>query len=289
MANYERGSTEHDDDVPVFDGGEDDDDTDGSHLPVVIVISILVLAAFGGVVWLAYNQGVARGRSDVPARVAMQETGGENQASGSQIKVYQQPATADEDFSQTAAAKSSQAVQAQPTAAKADTKAVTQPAESKPAGTHMAAATQTTPPAALAPAKPKPVPEVSSVATAPPAQLSLSNSKPATKPVEKPTPVAAKPAATLAKPAAAAPAAGGAYVLQIGAYKSQDEAMAAWKAYQAKHSALLSGLGPDVQKADLGAKGTWYRLRVGSFAEKPAAVALCDRLKADNGACFLAR
>ena len=294
MANYERGSTDHDD-VPVFDGGEDDDGTDGSHLPVVIVISILVLAAFGGVVWLAYNQGVARGRSDVPARVAMQETAsGEGQTSGSQLKVYQQPATADEDFSQTASARPSQTMQAQPTAAKSETRPV-QPADSKPAATHVATAARTEAPPALAPAKPKPVPEVSSVATAPPAQLSLSNSKPTTtkpaaaKPVEKPAAVAAKPVAvTTAKPATTAPA-GGAYALQIGAYKSQDEAMAAWRAYQTKHTALLFGLKPDVQTADLGAKGTWYRLRVGSFADKTEAARLCDRLKAEDGACFLAR
>ncbi|HEY0281934.1 MAG TPA: SPOR domain-containing protein, partial [Rhizomicrobium sp.] len=80
--------------------------------------------------------------------------------------------------------------------------------------------------------------------------------------------------------------AGGAYLLQIGAFKSQSDADAAWNAYQAKHAALLSGFGPDVQRADLGDKGVWYRLRVGSFADKDAAAAMCDRLKAEGAACF---
>jgi len=94
----------------------------------------------------------------------------------------------------------------------------------------------------------------------------------------KPAPVAAKPAAG-----------GGAYVLQIGAYKSQADADAAWKAYKAKHAALLSGYAPDVQQAQLGEKGTWYRLRIAGFSDKDGASATCDRLKADGGNCFLGK
>jgi cell division protein FtsN len=103
----------------------------------------------------------------------------------------------------------------------------------------------------------------------------------------KPTPKPVKAAPTLPPAALAmATAPAGAFVLQIGAYKSQSEADAAWKTYQSKHAALLAGFAQDVQKADLGDKGVWYRLRVGSFADKAAAAALCDRLKADGGACF---
>jgi cell division protein FtsN len=92
-----------------------------------------------------------------------------------------------------------------------------------------------------------------------------------------------------AKLAAPAPAPGGSYMLQIGAFKSQAEAAAAWKSYQAKHAALLSGYSDNVQQADLGEKGTWYRLRIGGLADKEVATALCDRLKADGGACMLGR
>jgi cell division protein FtsN len=78
-------------------------------------------------------------------------------------------------------------------------------------------------------------------------------------------------------------------VLQIGAYKSQADADAAWKAYKAKHLALLSGYSDDVQQADLGEKGTWYRLRIGGLSNKEVAAGLCDRLKADGGACLLGK
>jgi cell division protein FtsN len=96
-----------------------------------------------------------------------------------------------------------------------------------------------------------------------------------------------------AAPVAAAPVAaakpGGAFVLQIGAYKSQADADAAWKNYKAKHAALLSGYSDDIQQADLGEKGTWYRLRVSGFSDREVASALCDRLKADGGACILGK
>jgi cell division protein FtsN len=94
----------------------------------------------------------------------------------------------------------------------------------------------------------------------------------------------------LAPPVTAAPAvASGALVLQIGSYKSQAEAENAWKLYKAKHAALLSGYSDNIQQVDLGEKGTWYRLRIGGFSDKEVATALCDRLKADGGACIPGR
>ncbi len=53
-------------------GAEEDDDAEGSRLPLLIVIALFVLAAFGGVVWLAYTQGVARGRNDSPHTIVAQ-------------------------------------------------------------------------------------------------------------------------------------------------------------------------------------------------------------------------
>ena len=55
------------DEIRIFDGGdEDDEDVEGSRLPLLIVIALLVLAAFGGVVWLAYHRRGHQGLSDVP-------------------------------------------------------------------------------------------------------------------------------------------------------------------------------------------------------------------------------
>jgi hypothetical protein len=288
MANYERDR----DDARVYDGSEDDEDGEGSHLPVVIIITILVLAAFGGVVWLAYNQGVARGRNE-PVRIATTDPG-----AGGQIKVYQQAASTEDDDSPQAA--TSKPAETAPPAMRTETPPaqVATPAAAPPQSTATPIRQPATPkPQAQAapPAKSAPQTTVAptplrlaqaataepAIATKPPAQLGLARPAPVTA-----NPPAARPVAT-AKPAVSK-SAPGSYLLQIGAYKSETEAMAAWKTYQSKHAALLAGFSPDVQRADLGEKGVWQRLRIASFADKDAALALCERLKAQNGACFLA-
>jgi cell division protein FtsN len=262
MAPYERGSADKDD-MRVFDGGEDEAEPEGSGLPVLIISCLIILAAFGGVVWLAYNQGVVHGRNDVPrvatttvAQDAPAVAPGAGDSSSKPIKVYQQPAGPDESADQSPAT-------APPTP-------LTKPAPAKPQPSEQAQSA----PAVEKPAPPveKPAPPVTVAPPSPP----------------KPKPVASAPVA--AAPVAAAPsAAPGAYVLQIGAYKSGADAEAAWKEVQGKHAALLSGISHDIQKADLGEKGVWYRLRAGSFADKTSAAALCDKLKADGGVCFPAK
>lgn len=279
MANISRGTYEPpNDDVHIFDGAEDDDDTEGSRLPLLIVIALFVLAAFGGVVWLAYTQGVARGRSDAPktivaqagpAKVAADESNQGTSYKG--LKIYQQPAPADEESDRTPAPPP------QTQSAAPETSVVT-PSHAEPEQ----AAPKPAPPVTVAKAAPPPQIRTTTPpaeATAPPAQLAAKKPEPA--------PVAAAP--IVAAPAEAPVAAAGAYVLQIGAYKSQAEADAAWNTYRSKHAATLSGYGKSVKQVDLGDKGTWYRLRVGAFASKDAAASLCSKLTAEGGACFPAK
>src|SRR5471030_1971492 len=109
MANYERVVYEPSDEVRVFDGSEEEDDVEGSRLPLLIVLALLVLAMFAGVVWLAYTQGVARGRTETPvltaqngpARIAPQNPGGAEQPYKG-FKIYEQPAPPDDDADATA-------------------------------------------------------------------------------------------------------------------------------------------------------------------------------------------
>src|SRR5215207_3185587 len=104
MARQERGVYEPSDEVRVFDGAdEDEDDAEGSRLPLLIVLALVVLCAFGGVVWLAYTQGVARGRTETPVlaaapgpeRVAPENPGG-TEVPYQGFKIYEQPAPPDE-------------------------------------------------------------------------------------------------------------------------------------------------------------------------------------------------
>jgi len=77
-------------------------------------------------------------------------------------------------------------------------------------------------------------------------------------------------------------------MLQIGAFPSAAEADTASTRFKQTHSATLQGIPSEVRRADLGPRGTWYRVLVGPFPDRPAADALCARLKAAGGACFLA-
>jgi cell division protein FtsN len=310
LANFDRGVYEPSDEahegIRVYDGSEEEEDVEGSRLPLLIVLALLVLAMFGGVVWLAYTQGVARGRGETPVlaaaggpeRVAPQDPGGGN-VPYQGFKIYEQPAPPDDSAEPVAPAPQAQVPAPPKPAAQspaAQTPAVQAPAAKgmppaktvaaliqqansdpvKPAMAAAAAAKAAAPkPAAVAPPAPAAGP-----ATGAPRQLGA--------PV--PAVAAAKPTApgaAAAKPAA--PAAAGGYMLQIGAFKSQADADTAWKAFRSRHAALLSGYSDNIQQVDLGEKGTWYRLRVGGFADREVASALCDRLKADGGACILGR
>ena len=278
MANFERGS----DDVRVFDAAEEEEDVEGSRLPLLIVIALLVLAAFGAVVWLAYQKGVQQGHAEAPrviaaeqgpAKVAPDNAGG-TPTPYTGLKIYQQPAPSDTDASNDTAPsndamKPAETPPAQATPAPPPPKPqVTQAAPVQAPVTKPAAATPA--PEPVKPPPPKPVP-TQTAAAAPP--------KPAPAPVQ---PAVEAPAATPAP----APAGGG--LLQIGAYKSEAEANAAWTAYKHKHSSLLSGLSSDVKQVDLGAKGTWYRLRIVA-GSKADASSLCTKLKAEGGDCLLAK
>src|SRR5215472_2120579 len=107
MANYDRGVYEPSDEVRVFDGSEEEEDVEGSRLPLLIVLALLVLAMFAGFVWLAYSEGVSRGRSEVPvvsaeagpARVAPANPGGASTPYKG-FKIYEQPAPPDQDTSE---------------------------------------------------------------------------------------------------------------------------------------------------------------------------------------------
>ena len=100
---------------------------------------------------------------------------------------------------------------------------------------------------------------------------------PDAKPKPAPQPVAQQTAAVA--PAAAAPTK---YVVQVGSKKNQTDALASFADMQQKYPSLLASYRPMVQKADLGAKGVWYRLRIGPIPDKTAASKLCTQLKSQG-------
>ncbi len=67
-------------------------------------------------------------------------------------------------------------------------------------------------------------------------------------------------------------------MVQLAAFRSQQDALHAWQRIRAQHGALLGGLQPIVSKKNLGNAGTFYRLSVGPLPSRQAASRLCQRL-----------
>ena len=84
-------------------------------------------------------------------------------------------------------------------------------------------------------------------------------------------------------------AAGGGYSVQVSSQRSEAEAQAAFRALRAKYPAQLGGHEPMVRRADLGAKGVFYRALVGPFASMEQAAGMCSSLKAAGGTCIVQR
>ena len=68
------------------------------------------------------------------------------------------------------------------------------------------------------------------------------------------------------------------YVVNVGSKRTQEEVLAAFADMQRHYPSLLAGYRPMVQKADLGARGIWYRMRIGPMYEKHEAIKLCSEL-----------
>jgi cell division protein FtsN len=94
------------------------------------------------------------------------------------------------------------------------------------------------------------------------------------------------PDETPAVPAAAAPASG-AFVVQIGAFNSAEDAAASWKRIQGAYSSALGGASPEIRQTEVNGK-TKYRLRATGYADRNAANNACNRLKSAGQACFIA-
>jgi cell division septation protein DedD len=79
----------------------------------------------------------------------------------------------------------------------------------------------------------------------------------------------------------------GAWVVQLSAQKTEEEAQSAYRSAQAKFSALAS-YQLLLRKKDQGERGTFYAAQVGPLARSEASE-LCDRLKSAGASCFIER
>ncbi|MEQ8434894.1 MAG: SPOR domain-containing protein [Oceanicaulis sp.] len=79
------------------------------------------------------------------------------------------------------------------------------------------------------------------------------------------------------------------YLAQIAAFRSEEDARSDWRRFARSFPDLASGRNADIQRADLGERGIYYRLRINGFATRDAANAYCQTLQARGQACMVAR
>lgn len=82
-------------------------------------------------------------------------------------------------------------------------------------------------------------------------------------------------------------ASGGGFLVQVSAQRSEQVARATFAELQRRHPSILAGREPNIQRADLGERGVYYRVRVG-YSTREQAVQMCESLKAAGSDCLLA-
>jgi len=155
-----------------------------------------------------------------------------------------------------------------------------EPRPAPPPAPASASAAAAPPPAAL------PAPPAAALPSPPPAAAVPSPPRPV--PAAPAHAAPAHPAAVQGKPAPH-PAAAGHVRVQLGSVKSPDAARAEWQRLKHRYPELLGKLTADAVRDDLGARGVWYRIEAGSFADRAAARRLCDALKEHKVGCRIVR
>ena len=101
-------------------------------------------------------------------------------------------------------------------------------------------------------------------------------------------PVAPPPAPASRPQLTAAPAfvASGPFVAQVAALQSEAAVDPAWRRLSSRAPDLFASAHLDVERADLGGRGVYYRVRVGYFADRDNVARFCDRIKAMGQDCI---
>jgi hypothetical protein len=77
------------------------------------------------------------------------------------------------------------------------------------------------------------------------------------------------------------------YRIQIASLKSKAAANAAWRKLQKNHPSLFGRLKPNIVRAVIAGKGTYYRLQAGTIKGQLAARAICSQAKKRKIGCLI--
>lgn len=272
-----------DDDIDELEDFDDDDGEEERGLSglVVLLMGVVMLGALASVVWIAYKQGIRNGQQQASAPYVSAdpeplkiENSVADTANGGDLTVYdrvggqetepveviaegpEEPATrrSGDPIGDIAATTGAEGAAAEDLVADRITELARADEQ-----------LQTDPVAAA----PEPVPATRATAA----------STPTAEPVAAPP----KPTVTYRSGGALT----GSHLVQIGAFRSQEEADGQWSKLQGKLGAYLDGKANDVERADVGDKGVFYRLRIGPFASADEAKTYCAGLKERGTDCLI--
>jgi hypothetical protein len=76
-------------------------------------------------------------------------------------------------------------------------------------------------------------------------------------------------------------------VAQVAALQSEAAVAPAWQRLSSRAPNLFGAAELDVERADLGTRGIYYRVRAGYFADRANATLFCDRVKQMGQDCIV--
>ena len=232
---------------------------------------MLALLGFAGIIWYAYQWGAG---SVAPEELPVIRA----ETAPSKIRP-ENPGGLEVPYQETLALN-----EMQPDPAKPQVERLLPPPETPltPKAEVPSAPVEATPPS-TAEMTPETVPVVPVV---PPAPVTTATKEPP--PAPKPPAEAPKaPAQKAPVQAAAVPANG--FVLQLASLKAKERAPLEWTRLQKSFPKLLGNRQLVVLPADLGDRGTFYRVQAGFFPSRASAEAVCKQLKAKSQDCLVTK
>ena len=79
------------------------------------------------------------------------------------------------------------------------------------------------------------------------------------------------------------------FQVQLAAVRNKLAAQNEWKRLKMRHSEILGKLDSNIVRADLGAKGIYFRLRAGPLIDRGSATELCGALRKVKVNCLVIR
>jgi cell division protein FtsN len=134
------------------------------------------------------------------------------------------------------------------------------------------------------PVPPKPAKAKAEVAPPPVILAAVPEPPPAPAPAPEPTAALAPPVPVTAEAPAAA---GGRYRLQVAAVRSRDEAERVASSVMQHEGVMGGAVRPEIDEAVLGSMGTFYRVRLGPYADAAVPGQLCKSLRPQGYDCLV--